>query len=101
MTIEQLGLPQIVNKFADYPRGLVIVTGPTGSGKSSTLYAALKHKHDGTNTIITIEDPVEYKIPGITQIQGNYKVEFGFEEGLRSVLRQDTDFMMVGEFSEG
>lgn len=78
-----------------------LVTGPTGSGKSSTLYSALKYKHDGTNNIITVEDPVEYKIHGITQIQVNSKVELGFAEGLRSVLRQDPDVIMVGEIRDG
>lgn len=80
---------------------VLLVTGPTGSGKSSTLYAALNYKHDGTHNIITVEDPVEYKIHGITQIQVNSKVELGFAEGLRSVLRQDPDVIMVGEIRDG
>ena len=79
---------------------LVIVTGPTGSGKSTTLYAALKHLAQGTTNIITIEDPIEYRIEGITQIQVDTKIGMSFASVLRSVLRQDPDIIMVGEMRD-
>ena len=71
LTIEQLGLPQIVSKFAEYPRGLVLVTGPTGSGKSTSLFSILSMLNDPKVNISTVEDPVEYKIPGTNQTQVN------------------------------
>ena len=80
---------------------VVLVTGPTGSGKTSTLYACLLALKDGSNNLITIEDPVEYKIEGINQIQVNAKVGVTFAEGLRSILRQDPDVIMVGEIRDG
>ncbi len=79
---------------------VVLVTGPTGSGKTSSLYAALLHLHDGKNNIITIEDPIEYRIQGINQIQVNPKIGMNFAETLRSVLRQDPDVVMVGEIRD-
>ncbi len=79
---------------------VVLVTGPTGSGKTSTLYATLMMLHDGTNSIVTVEDPIEYKIEGINQIQVNTKVNVSFAEGLRSILRQDPDVIMVGEIRD-
>lgn len=77
-----------------------LVVGPTGSGKSSTLYAALLHLHDNTRNIITLEDPIEYRIDGITQIQVNPRIEFTFAQGLRSILRQDPDVVLVGEIRD-
>ncbi|MCI5064587.1 Flp pilus assembly complex ATPase component TadA [bacterium] len=77
-----------------------LVTGPTGSGKTSTLYTSLLHLHDNSRNIITLEDPIEYRIDGITQIQVNPKVQFGFAEGLRSILRQDPDVVLVGEIRD-
>jgi type II secretory ATPase GspE/PulE/Tfp pilus assembly ATPase PilB-like protein/ActR/RegA family two-component response regulator len=79
---------------------VVLVAGPTGSGKTSTLYAALSHIADGTKNIITIEDPVEYRIEGITQMQVNNKTDMTFANGLRSALRQDPDVIMVGEIRD-
>jgi CheY-like chemotaxis protein/nucleoside-triphosphatase THEP1 len=79
---------------------MVVVTGPTGSGKSTTLYAAIQQLKEGTTNIITVEDPIEYRIPGITQIQVNQKVEMTFAKGLRSILRQDPDIIMVGEIRD-
>ena len=79
---------------------VVLVSGPTGSGKSSTLYAALNSVADGSRNIITVEDPVEYRIPGITQIQVNAKIGVTFAQGLRSILRQDPDVIMVGEIRD-
>ena len=80
--------------------GIVLVTGPTGSGKTTTLYAALSEINSPDKNIITIEDPVEYQLRGIGQIQVNPKIELSFASGLRSVLRQDPDVIMVGEIRD-
>ncbi|MFM9827782.1 MAG: GspE/PulE family protein [Sphingomonas sp.] len=79
------------------PHGIVLVTGPTGSGKTTTLYAALEALNIGTRKILTIEDPIEYRLPGIVQMQVNASIGLGFASALRSFLRQDPDVMMVGE----
>jgi type IV pilus assembly protein PilB len=84
-------------KLIEQPNGIVLITGPTGSGKSSTLYAALNHLNDETTNIITVEDPVEYQLEGINQIQVNANVGLTFASGLRSILRQDPNIIMVGE----
>ncbi len=81
--------------------GIVLVTGPTGSGKTTTLYAALSEINSADKNIITIEDPVEYQLRGIGQIQVNPKIDLSFASGLRSVLRQDPDIIMVGEIRDG
>lgn len=81
-------------------RGMLIVSGATGSGKSSTLYSIIDEIKDNDINITTIEDPVEYKIEGINQIQVNSKIGLGFDSGLRSVLRQDPDFIVVGEIRD-
>src|ERR1039457_6372500 len=75
-------------------------TGPTGSGKSTTLYAALNRVNSSEKNIITIEDPIEYQIKGIGQIQVNSKIDMTFASGLRSILRQDPDIIMVGEIRD-
>ena len=80
--------------------GIILVTGPTGSGKSTTLYAALNLLNSSEKNIITIEDPIEYQIKGIGQIQVNPKIELTFAGGLRSILRQDPDIIMVGEIRD-
>ena len=80
--------------------GIILVTGPTGSGKSTTLYAALNRLNSPEKNIITIEDPIEYQIRGIGQIQVNPKIELTFASGLRSILRQDPDIIMVGEIRD-
>jgi len=80
--------------------GIVLVTGPTGSGKTTTLYAALSEINSADKNIITIEDPIEYQLRGIGQIQVNPKIELSFASGLRSVLRQDPDVIMVGEIRD-
>lgn len=104
LTIEQLGLPPIVNKFADYPRGLVLVTGPTGSGKSTTL-AAMIHKinMERPEHIITIEDPIEYthrsKRSVIVQREVHYDT-YSFSAALRSALREDPDVVLIGEMRD-
>jgi twitching motility protein PilT len=104
LTVEQLGLPPIVNKFADYPRGLVLVTGPTGSGKSTTM-AAMVHKINLERSahIITIEDPIEYthksKHSVIVQREVHYDT-FSFSAALRSALREDPDVVLIGEMRD-
>ena len=82
------------------PNGLVLVTGPTGSGKTTTLYAGLKLLNDGRSNILTVEDPVEYAVDGIGQTQVNPKVGLSFAAGLRAILRQDPDVVMVGEIRD-
>ncbi len=104
LTIEQLGLPPVVSKFADYPRGLVLVTGPTGSGKSTTL-AAMIHKinEERATHIITIEDPIEYTHKSIKSVIVQREVHYdtySFSAALRSVLREDPDVVLVGEMRD-
>lgn len=79
---------------------MILTTGPTGSGKTSTLYAALRLLNDPSVNIISIEDPVEYRIEGVTQMQVNEKAGLTFEKGLRSIVRQDPDILMVGEIRD-
>lgn len=86
--------------WSRYPNGIVLVTGPTGSGKSTTLYTALELANDRSKKIITVEDPVEYKIPGITQLQVNSDIGFSFANALRSILRHDPDVILVGEIRD-
>ncbi len=104
LTIEQLGLPQIVNKFADYPRGLVLITGPTGSGKSTSLAAIInKINTERTAHIVTIEDPIEFthksKKSVIVQREVHYDT-YSFSAALRSSLRQDPDVVLIGEMRD-
>ena len=82
------------------PYGIILITGPTGSGKTSTLYAALNEIKSTENKIITIEDPIEYHLPLIQQVQVNEKVEYGFSEAVRSFLRHDPDVIMIGEIRD-
>ncbi|MFQ5670756.1 MAG: GspE/PulE family protein [Acidobacteriota bacterium] len=89
-----------LRKFIQEPYGMVLVTGPTGSGKTTTLYAALSEIKTDEDKIITIEDPVEYQLPGITQIPVNVKKGLTFARGLRSILRHDPDKIMVGEIRD-
>jgi type IV pilus assembly protein PilB len=101
MTLDALGLPPMERErllaAIGEPNGAVLVTGPTGSGKTTTLYAALGLLHDGQRSIVTIEDPVEYGIRGVKQIQTNARVGLTFDTGLRSIMRGDPDTVMVGE----
>ena len=82
------------------PNGIILITGPTGSGKTTTLYASLMHINDESRNIITVEDPVEYQIDGISQVHARAKIGLTFAEGLRSILRQDPDVVMVGEIRD-
>lgn len=91
---------QRYTKMIEQPSGMVLITGPTGSGKSSTLYASLNHLNTDNQNIITIEDPVEYQITGVNQVQVNNSVGLTFSKGLRSILRQDPDIVMVGEIRD-
>ena len=92
-------LPQF-RKVLEQPHGILLVTGPTGSGKTTTLYAALDRLNDRTRNIMTVEDPIEYSLDGIGQVQVNPQAELGFARGLRAILRQDPDVIMVGEIRD-
>jgi len=104
VSLDQLGMPQgILTQFArtiQQPHGMVLVTGPTGSGKTTSLYGTLEKLNTGSKKIITIEDPVEYQLEGITQIHVNSKIGLTFAAGLRSIVRQDPDIVMVGEIRD-
>ena len=82
------------------PHGMILITGPTGSGKTTTLYATLEKISSERQKIITVEDPVEYQLEGITQIQANASIGLSFAKGLRSIVRQDPDVLMVGEIRD-
>ena len=84
----------------DQPHGILLVTGPTGSGKTTTLYAALDRLNKPDVKIVTVEDPVEYQMPGINQIQVKPQIDLTFANALRSILRQDPDIIMVGEIRD-
>ena len=104
LTLDALGFDAnslaALRRMAREPYGMLLVTGPTGSGKTTTLYGALTEIHDGRSKIITIEDPVEYQLPGILQIPVNEKKGLTFARGLRSILRHDPDKIMVGEIRD-
>jgi general secretion pathway protein E len=104
LTLDVLGFDeralQTVRELLGQPYGMLLVTGPTGSGKTTTLYAALAEINTGRDKIITIEDPVEYQVPGILQIPVNDKKGLSFARGLRSILRHDPDKIMVGEIRD-
>ena len=103
-SLESLGFDakqrELLQKAINAPNGIVLLTGPTGSGKSTTLYSLLNMLNDPSKNIITIEDPVEYTINGITQVQINEKIGLTFGGALRSILRQDPDIIMVGEIRD-
>ena len=104
LDLQRLGMPpQTLTRFARMlasPHGIVLVTGPTGSGKTTSLYAALASLNDHTRNILTVEDPIEYHLPGIGQTPVNPKVDMTFARGLRAILRQDPDVVMVGEIRD-
>jgi len=104
LTLQNLGFPdnklKIFRKWINQPYGMVIISGPTGSGKSTTLYASLMEiMNEGIN-ITTVEDPVEYQIPGINQVQMHDKIGLNFSASLRSILRQDPDVLLIGEIRD-
>lgn len=97
MTPENLTL---IKKLINTPHGIILITGPTGSGKTTSLYAMLSDLNNVTRNILTVEDPIEYDLPGIGQTQVNLKVDMTFARGLRAILRQDPDVVMVGEIRD-
>jgi general secretion pathway protein E len=104
LDLEQLGFStgnlKAMNELIHLTHGIILVTGPTGSGKTTTLYAALQKINSSDKNIITIEDPVEYQLEGIGQIQVNPKIQLTFANGLRSIVRQDPDVILVGEIRD-
>ena len=104
LAMEQLDLSpenlRIFKLILSRPQGMVLVTGPTGSGKSSTLYTALNWVRSSTNNIITVEDPIEYQLEGVNQVQINVRAGITFAAGLRSILRQDPNIILVGEIRD-
>ena len=104
MSLDDLGMPQTVltrwDQLINRPHGILLVTGPTGSGKSTTLYASLNRIVSDEVKVITVEDPVEYNVAGVNQIQVNAKTDLTFAAGLRSILRHDPDVVMLGEIRD-
>ena len=104
LTLENLGLDKVmqedIKRLIKQPHGIILLTGPTGSGKTTTLYACLETLDSNERNIITIEDPVEYQLEGLGQVQVNEKIGLTFAAGLRSILRQDPDVIMVGEIRD-
>ena len=105
VALDALGFqPQTLTLFSEIlsrPQGLILVTGPTGSGKTSTLYAALNHLRSDATNIVTVEDPIEYRLEGINQVPISQKSDLGFVSALRAILRQDPDVVMIGEIRDG
>ena len=101
---EHLGLSteniKRLNRIISNPHGIVLITGPTGSGKSTTLYSILDDINSENINIVTVEDPVEYTLEGINQVNVNNKSDMTFASGLRSILRQDPDVIMIGEIRD-
>ncbi len=104
LSLDKLGMPpemlERFRKILHRPNGMVLVTGPTGSGKTTTLYSALAELNSIESKILTVEDPVEYRLPGINQVQVNEKIDLTFARVLRSTLRQDPDIILVGEIRD-
>src|SRR6185436_15951322 len=104
LQLEQLGFSaesaKIIEKLIFRKYGIILVTGPTGSGKSTTLSACLVKLNNPERNIMTVEDPIEYQIPGINQVQVNAKIELTFARALRAFLRQNPDIIMVGEIRD-
>jgi general secretion pathway protein E len=102
---QHLGMPQDTKEELDQlisrPHGIILVTGPTGSGKTTTLYAALQQMDRQQRNIMTVEDPVEYDLPGVSQTQINLRAGMTFARGLRAILRQDPDVILIGEIRDG
>ncbi len=104
LSLEALGMQgEVLRQFEQLvaqPHGIVLVTGPTGSGKTTTLYAALSRLDATRNNIMTVEDPIEYELAGVGQTQVNPKIELDFAKALRAILRQDPDIIMIGEIRD-
>ena len=100
MTFQQIGLPKMAEQICRRPRGIFLVTGPTGSGKTTTLYTALKALNSSERKIFTVEDPIEYQLAGINQVQVQPAIGLTFPHALRSILRQDPDIIMIGEIRD-
>jgi len=104
LTLSELGLAParlaLLESLVKSPNGIILMTGPTGSGKTTTLYAILSSINSPDINIITIEDPVEYQLKGISQIQVNPKIDLTFARGLRSIVRQDPDVVLIGEIRD-
>jgi general secretion pathway protein E len=104
LTLEAVGMQgDTLSRFEHLigqPHGIILVTGPTGSGKTTTLYAALGRLDAGRSNIMTVEDPIEYELPGVGQTQVNAKIELTFAKALRAILRQDPDVIMIGEIRD-
>lgn len=104
LTLSHLGMEsadeQRLRELIARPHGIILVTGPTGSGKTTTLYAALEHLNSAARNIMTVEDPIEYSLPGIGQTQVNPRIDMTFARGLRAILRQDPDVVMIGEIRD-
>lgn len=104
LNLTNLGMPEKihkrVNEICHMPHGILLVTGPTGSGKTTTLYAALSGIDSNSTNIMTVEDPVEYDLPGVSQIPVNSKIDMTFAKALRAILRQDPDVIMIGEIRD-
>ncbi|MES2946837.1 MAG: ATPase, T2SS/T4P/T4SS family [Pseudomonadota bacterium] len=104
LSLESVGMQgDVLRRFellVKQPHGIILVTGPTGSGKTTTLYAALQRLDAGASNIMTVEDPIEYELPGIGQTQVNAKIDLTFAKALRAILRQDPDVIMIGEIRD-
>ena len=104
LSLESVGMTgDVLSRFLELitqPHGIILVTGPTGSGKTTTLYAALQRLDAGSSNIMTVEDPIEYELPGIGQTQVNAKIDLTFAKALRAILRQDPDVIMIGEIRD-
>ena len=104
ISLESVGMQGVVlqrfQKLISQPHGIVLVTGPTGSGKTTTLYASLARVDATQNNIMTVEDPIEYELPGVGQTQVNNKIDLDFARALRAILRQDPDIVMIGEIRD-
>ena len=104
LTLEAVGMQgrvlQQIDQLIAQPHGILLVTGPTGSGKTTTLYAALQRLDASRSNIMTVEDPIEYELPGVGQTQVNAKIDLTFAKALRAILRQDPDVIMIGEIRD-
>jgi general secretion pathway protein E len=104
LSLDHMGMTErdlsVIKEIIYRPHGILLVTGPTGSGKTTTLYAGLSQINDRSRNILTVEDPIEYNLPGIGQTQVNTKVDMTFARGLRAILRQDPDVVMIGEIRD-